>query len=188
MFTEVVEGLTELSDRELDGHLRDLELQRRRLDAELVAAIAVADHRQLPAVDGHRSINAYLRATINCSSSEASRLRGLARAVDHVDGLGDAWLEGRIGVSQAARLSALHGNRRVRDRLVEFAPVLLEHAEHLPFADFAICANEFVARADTDGAHVARDDAVEHRDAHVRDIAGMVDVTAHAATVSPPPS
>ena len=33
--------------------------------------------------------------------------------------------------------------------------------------------------ADADGAHESRDDAVEHREAHVREVAGMVDITAH---------
>lgn len=178
MFEGVLSDLTELSDHELDGRIRDLELARRRLDAELAAAIALAEHRDLPAVDDHRSINAYLRATINCSSGEASRLRSLARAVDHVDGLGERWMSGRFGISQAARLASVHGNRRVGDRLPEFAPLLLDDAEHLPFADFSVCVERFVALADADGAQDSRDDAVEHRDAHVRSVAGMVDVTA----------
>ncbi len=179
MFTEVIEGLLELSDDNLDGRIRAIESERRRLDAELAAAISVAEHRQLPTVDGHRTINAYLRATINCSSSEASRLRGLSRAVDRVHGLGDAWFAGHIGQSQATRFSVLHGNRRVRDRLGEFAPLLLEKAEQLPYADFATCVDRFVARADTDGAHDERDDALEHRDAQVRPVGGMIDIAAH---------
>src|SRR5665811_1101122 len=112
MFDETLIELMALSDGELDTRIRDIELERRRLDAELAAAITVAEHRQLPAVDDHRSINAYLRATINCSSTEASRWRSLARAVDHVDGLGEQWMAGRFGVSQAVRLAALYGNRR----------------------------------------------------------------------------
>ena len=178
MFEGVLTDLMALPDVELDARIRDIELARRRLDAELAAAITVAEHRGLPAIDGHRSINAYLRATINCSSSEATRLRSLARAVDHVDGLGEQWMSGRFGVSQAARLAAVYGNRRVRDRLPEFAPLLLDDAEHLSFSDFSVCVDRFVARADADGAHDDRDDAVEHRDAHVREVAGMVDVTA----------
>ena len=71
MFSEVLESLVEMPDRALDERIREIELQRRRLDAELAAAIAVADHRQLPAVDGHRSVNAYLRATLNCSSASS---------------------------------------------------------------------------------------------------------------------
>ena len=179
MFADLLEGLVELPDAALDGRIREIELQRRRLDTELAAAVAVAEHRSLPAVDGHRTINAYLRATLNCSSGEASRLRGLARAVDHVEGLGNAWLAGRFGVSQALRFAGVHGNRRVRDRLPDFVPMLLDHAEQLPFSDFSVCVDRFVALADADGAHDARDDAVEHRDAHVSNVGGMVDIGAH---------
>ena len=179
MFDELLTELMELSDDALDARIRDNELERRRLDAELAAAITVADHRGLPAVDDHRSINAYLRATINCSSGEASRLRSLARAVDRVDGLGEQWLAGRFGASQAGRLAAVYGNRRVRDRLPEFAPMLIDDAERLPYSEFDVCVDRFVAQADADGAHDSRDDAIEHRDAHVSEVAGMVDIAAH---------
>ena len=179
MFEAALTQLTGLSDGELDTRIREIELERRRLDAELAAAITVADHRQLPAVDGHRSINAYLRATINCSTGEASHLRSLARAVDHVDGLGEHWMSGRFGASQAARFATVYGNRRVRDRLPSFAPLLLDDAERLPYSEVSVCIDRFVAQADEDGAHDSRDDAIEHRDARVRDVAGMVDITVH---------
>jgi hypothetical protein len=179
MFDELVTELMGLSNDELDIRIRNNELQRRRLDTELAAAITIAEHRQLPAVDDHRSINAYLRATINCSSGEASRWRSLARAVDHVDGLGERWVTGRFGISQAVQFATLHGNRRVRGRLPEFTPLLLGYAEGLPYSEFTVCVDRFIARADPDGAHDHRDDAIEHRDAHVSDVAGMVDITAH---------
>ncbi len=179
MFSDVLERLVELPEAALDDRIRALELERRQLDAELAAAISVADHRQLPAVDGHRTINAYLRATLNWSDSEASRFRSLARAVDHVEGLGTAWSSGRIGVSQAVHFGRLYGNRRVRDRLPEFTPMLLDDAEQLPYSDFARCVDRFTTQADVDGAHLDRDDAVEHRDAHVSDVGGMLDISAH---------
>jgi hypothetical protein len=179
MFTDLVEGLMGLPDGALDARIREIELERRRLDAELAAAVTVAQRRQLPAVDEHRTINAYLRATLNCSSGEATRLRSLARAVDHIDGFGEAWLSGRFGASQAVRFSDLYANRRVRDRLGEFAPILLDYAEQLPFVEFSACADRFVAGADPDGAHDARDDAVEHRNAHVVDLSGTLDIAAH---------
>lgn len=179
MFEGVLAELVDLSEDELDARIRSNELERRRLDAEQAAAVAVAEHRQLSAVDGHRSINAYLRATINCSSGEASRMRGLARAVDRVDGFGEGWITGKFGASQANRFAAAHSNRRVHDRLPEFAPLLLEHAEQLPFSEFSVCVDRFIAQADVDGAHTDRDAAVEHRDAQVREVAGMADITAH---------
>ncbi len=179
MFDELIEELHGLSDAALDERLREIELRRRRLDAELAALIAVAEHRQVPAIDGHRSTNAYLRATINCSSAEASRLRRLARAVDHVEGLGHGWVTGRFGSSQACKLAAVHANRRVRDQLAEFAPMLLDHAEQLPYPEFVVCADRFVTLADSDGAHDAHDDAMEHREARVGEVGGMLDVSAH---------
>ena len=179
MFGDLLESLMELPDGALDDRIRELTLERRRLDAEFSAAVRIAELRQLGAIDGHRTINSYLRATLNCSSTEASRLRSQAHAVDEIEGLGEAWLAGRLGTSQVARFAAVNGNRRVRDRLSEFTPMLLDHAEQLPFSEFSQCVERFVALADQDGAHDARDDAVEHRDAHVSDVGGMVDITAH---------
>jgi hypothetical protein len=178
MSRDLVADLEQLPDVALDGRIRALELERRRLDAELAAAVAVAERRQVPAIDGHRSLAAYLRATLNCSSAEAARLRRLARAVDSVAGLAAAWHTGRFGASQASRLADVAANPRVGDRLAEFAPILLEHAERLPFRDFALCVDRFVTLADADGAHDARDDAVEHRSAHVRALGSSLDVTA----------
>jgi hypothetical protein len=87
MFSDLLERLVELPDQAPDDRIREIVLERRRLDAELSAAISVAGHRQLGADDGQRTINSYLRATLNCSSTEASHLRSLARAVDEIDGL-----------------------------------------------------------------------------------------------------
>lgn len=179
MFDDLLTELMGLTNTELDDRLRANELERRRLDAEQAALVTIAHHRQLYAVDEHRSINAYLRATLNCSSSEASRLRTVARAVDNIDGLGDGWLAGRFGISQVARLANVYGNRRIRDRLPAAAPLLIENAEQLPCVDFELCVDRFVHHADQDGAHDGRDDAVEHRTASVVDVGGMVDISAH---------
>jgi hypothetical protein len=178
MFDDLLSDVMELTNSELDERIRANEMERRRLDAEQAALIAVADHRTLYADDEHRSINAYLRATLNCSWGEASRLRTVARAVDGIDGLGDALLSGRFGVSQVAQFTKLHGNRRVRDKLPAAVPLLLEHAEVLPFRDFVACVDRFAQLADADGAHDGRDDAVENRIASVVDVGGTVDITA----------
>ena len=178
MFDSLLADTMELTAGELDERIRTNELERRRLDAEQAALITVADHRRL-FDDGHRSMSAYLRATLNCSSGEASRLRGAARAVDHIDGLGEAWLAGRLGESQVAQFAKLHSNRRVRDQLAKVTPLLLEQAEQLPHRDFVVCARRFIQLADLDGAHDSRDDAIEHRSAGVVDVGGMLDVSAH---------
>lgn len=179
MFETLRTELTELPDSALDDRIRELALESRRLEAELATAITVAENRRLGNDDGHHTINSYLRATLNCSSIRAGRLRSQARAVDQIDGLGEAWLTGKIGVSQVGRFVDVNGNRRVRDRVAEFAPILLDNAEQLPYSDFSLCVDRFVVGADEDGAHDARDDAIEHRDAHVSDVAGSVGITAH---------
>ena len=179
MFNDLREALNKLPDGALDNRIRQIALQRRQLDAEFAAAIRVADRRQLGALDGHRTINSYLRATLNCSNTRASRLRSQAQAVDDIDGLGNAWLTGRIGTSQVTRFAVLNNNRRVRDRLPEFAPLLLDNAEQLSYSEFSQCVDRFVAHADQDGAHDARDDAIKHGDAHIAHVGGMIDITAH---------
>lgn len=179
MFEKDIEELVGLTDDDLDARIRANEMERRRLDAELAAAVAVAERRQLHALDGHRSIAAYLRATLNYSTSEASRVRTLARAVDHVNGLGDAWSSGRFGRPQALQLAKLHANRRVRDHLALFVPLLLANAEELPHRDFVECVDRFVTSADADGAHVDRDEQIEHRDAVVTEVGGSLAIRAH---------
>lgn len=179
MFEQLMTDISELSNAEIDQRLRDLEVQLRALQAEQAVLVRFAEHRQVPADHDHRSVNAYLRATLNCSSSEASRLRSVARAVDAVDGLGDTWAAGHVGRCQVDRFARLHGNRRVRDHLPDVVPLLLDDAEHLSYREFDLCVERFVAHADQDGAHDARDDAIEHRDAHVVELAGVLDVSAN---------
>ncbi|WP_158412195.1 HNH endonuclease signature motif containing protein [Ilumatobacter nonamiensis] len=179
MLSDLVEELVGLSDAALDERIRANESERRRLDAELAAAVAVADHRRLYAADGHRSMAAYLRATLNYSTGEASRLRSLSQAVDRIDGLGDAWSGGHIGRSQATEFGRIQSNRRVRDQVGPFAPMLLEQAEQLPHREFVACVDHFIRTADTDGSHHERDEQIEHRDAHVSEVGGTLKVDAH---------
>jgi hypothetical protein len=181
MFADRITALTERSEAELDAHIRDLEAQRRRLDAELAAAIAVADHRGLHRVDGHRTMGAYLRATCNWSNADIARMRSAARLVDTHPTAGDAWADGAVGTSQVVDLARVHGNRRVRHRLAEFLPTLLDHAERLPHRDFAAVLARFVIFADVDGTHDDRD-AIDGRSARVVEAAGALDVAAHGGS------
>ncbi|MEM9747038.1 MAG: hypothetical protein AAF945_10130, partial [Actinomycetota bacterium] len=80
-FGDVLSDYVGMTDDELDTELRQLELARRAIDARLAAVTSVAEGRMVFAADGHRSMKAYLRATLNCSGAHASRLRRRARAV-----------------------------------------------------------------------------------------------------------
>ncbi len=74
---------------------------------------------------------------------------------------------GRIGFDQVHALQTFHANLRVRHVFDQFLPLLLLNAEQLLFKHFEITVANVIAQADEDGAHVDRDTAVEHRNAHV---------------------
>ncbi len=182
MFAEVVENVVGLADEELAAVIEANEMARRSLDAEMSVALAAAKQRNLHVSLGHRTMPAYLRSRLNWSTVEATRRLSLARAVDEVPGLGEAWLVGRFGHSQAAKLAVTHGNDRVRDRLPEFAPLLIENAEQMPYSDFSETVDHFVRQADEDGAHDDRDAEVEGRSARVVGVAGTLDVRVTGGT------
>lgn len=167
MFSGVAEAFVAQPDADVVDRFRELELQRRAIEAEQALLVSAIDARSIAQKDGHRTINAFLRAELNCSSSEAATLRSLGRTVNQFDGVGDAWMEGRIGRSQVAQLARARGNHRIVDRLGPFVPILVTQAEILDASDFAALVDETIRRLDEDGAHDARDDAFEHRNAHV---------------------
>lgn len=178
MFSAVVDELVDLTDSELTARIEANELERRRLDAEMSAALAVATSRNLNQATGHQSMAAFCRAKLNWSTTEAGRRLGLAKAVNDVKGLGDAWATGRFGLPQAIKMSMTNANTRVTDRLPAFASQLLAHAEKMPYKNFAIVIDHFVAGADPDGNHDDRDIAVAGRRARVIDVGGTLDIRA----------
>lgn len=182
MFEVVVSGLVDLTDSELNERIGELELARRATEAELAAAIAVADARQLNQADAHRSMKGYLKATCNWSNHEVARWRSAAAAVNAHPAIGDAWLRGHIGSPQVAVFAKTHGNRRVRDALPAFVPILVANAEEMCFADFTATVEHFVAQADVDGAHDQRDDAVEHRHATATSVGESLDLRCAGGT------
>jgi hypothetical protein len=179
MSPALVEHLSELDDGLLDERLRKLEVHRRRVVAEQALAIATAEARCLHAVDGHHSMNSYLRATLNCSTAEASQWRRLAKLLDTVPGVSDALVEARIGVAQAHELARVRANPRCGDRLVEVASLLLEQAESLEFDDFRTCVRRWEMLADEDGAHKDRDRSVESRNASAVPSGAGIDLRAN---------
>lgn len=178
MYDELVDELMGRSASELDDHVRALELDRRRIDAELAAAVGEVDRRRMYLDDGHRSTKGYLRATCNWSHHEAGRVRRLGTAAAAVPGLGEALYTGRIGTPQADELAAAHANPRVRARLVEFAPLLLDQAERLRFDEFRACVRRFVVLADLEGAHRDLDESIAKRRVHLSTVNGSLHLDA----------
>jgi len=178
MFDEVLDDLVVSTDAELAERMRVNELERRRLDAEMSAALAVADARSLHSARGFRSMASMCRSTFNWSSAETGRRLGLSRAINTIPGLGAAWCAGRFGMSQATKLSITAANPRVEKHWERCAPALLLHGEQMPYRDFSTVVDRFVERADEDGNHDSRDAAVEGRRASVVDVGGILDVRA----------
>ena len=170
----LVEELMECSDSDLDERVRTLELERRRIEAELAVAVGEVDRRRSYLDDGHRSLKAYLRATCSYSDAEAARIGRLSAAAADVPGLIEALRDGHIGPPQANELAMAHTNSRVRDRLGDFAPMLLELAERLSFREFRTCVKRFVVLADLDGAHRDLDESMQNRRAHIVNLNGSL--------------
>jgi hypothetical protein len=57
MFATLVEDLMGLDDDAITDRFGELELQRRRLDAEMAAVVSVADGRGVWRRDGHFNVN-----------------------------------------------------------------------------------------------------------------------------------
>jgi hypothetical protein len=175
---ELVEELMGCSDSGLDDRLRALELDRRRIEAELAVTAGEIDRRRSYLDDGHRSLKAYLRATCSYSDAEAARASRLTTVAAGLPGVAQALHHGHIGTPQVNELAVAHSNKRVRDRLVEFAPMLLDLAERLSFREFRTCVQRFVMLADVDGAHHDLDESMQNRRARVVNLNGSLHLDA----------
>src|SRR5687768_6444781 len=130
MFSELLAEYIEQPSSALDQELRRLELAARELDARRLAVRAAAELKQVPALDGHKSTQAYLRATCNQPSWVALAEVRRARVCRDFPQIGDALAEGRIGVGQVDEFVRIHTNERARQHLDDAAvDMLLGHAQ-----------------------------------------------------------
>jgi hypothetical protein len=174
MLATVVDNLRDLDDLGVADEFRRLELERRRVEAELAAIVAEGQRRSIHAVDHHHSMTGWLKANANYSTAQCNRLRRLARLVDDVPGVGDALNDGRIGTAQADELARVRANPRCGDQLQNSIEVLLEQAEQLSFDDARTCLRRWEILADLDGAHADREASVANRSATVVDLDGTL--------------
>jgi hypothetical protein len=72
MFESLIEDCVALPESTLDERLRANELAARRLAAERAVLVGVIEQRGAFAAE-HRSMPAYLRATVNCSNGNRRR-------------------------------------------------------------------------------------------------------------------
>ncbi len=182
MYSDLVERLAEHDDVALTERFRELELQRRAIEVEMACIVSSGERRELHAADGHRSMKQWIIAQTNCPSSDAARLRRLAKVIDAVPDIGDALRSGHVGVAQAYEFSRAASNPRVGHQIEPVSRILLQHAEHLGFDDFRVVVRRWETLADLDGAE--RNDEASHdrRTASVLDVNGSVRVRASGGT------
>lgn len=178
MYSTLVGNLIDETDSELTDRFRELELERRRTDAEMAAIVQEGHRRALHLVDGHRTMKHWVRAQINCPAGDAIRLRRLAAAMNTVDGLGDALHDGHIGSAQANELARLRAHPRVGGQLESASSLLLRHAEHLSFEEFRVVTRRWETLADLDGAERNDEASEARRKASVIELGGAIDVRA----------
>ena len=167
MFDQLVGEFRDLDEAGLAVQLQQLEQQRRRVDASLAALVTVGANRGVHLADGHASIRGWVKALTNCSDGEAAHFVQLGRLLHDIPDAGERLYVGEIGIAQATELA--RGNPRCGDQLAEIAPILLDHAAMLPFADFKLCVRRWELMADPDGAYKDRDRANEARTASVHE-------------------
>lgn len=156
----------ELSCREpheLATLMADLEARRRAVEAEQLAVLEVVAARGLHRADGHRSVKAWHRVVVNCSSDAASRRVRTVRLIHAIPLVASAVAEGRLGIEQSHELARAHANPRCGHRLIEVIDVLVEAATKLSFEEFRALVRRWETLADLDGAHAASDAARRHR-------------------------
>src|SRR4051812_5134457 len=157
----------------LHAELERLELEARALDARRLAIRAAAEARQVPAMDGHKSTTAYLRAVCNQPPQVALAEVRRGRICRDFPQIGDALIAGLIGAGQIDELVRIQRNQRAA-RYLDAAAVdtLLDHAEHLPIRSFVAVVERWLMWADPDGTWNDQDESIDHRTAHVVVAAG----------------
>ena len=170
MFADLVEELMGLDDDAITARFRELELRRRHDEAELLALVAVAEARGVHAADGHLTVKGWLRANANWSPAEVNSARRKARVVNDHPGVGDALLDGHIGVAQASELARVRANPRCGDELGDVIDQLVDHAEQLPYGAFCKVVKRWENLTDTDGAHHDAEVTNERRTASIHPI------------------
>ena len=178
MFASVVAELQEMDDDQFVEHFRTLELEQRRHEAVLAAAVADAERRGVHRRDGHHTIRNWLRAEVNWSGAQIVRRRRVGRLITDMAEVGAALHDGLIGVAQADELARARANPRCGDQLADAIDVLLEHCEQLPFDDSRACVQRWEILADLDGSHRDRVSSEERRVAFVGEDDGGVFINA----------
>lgn len=174
-------GLDRLADTDVVG-LGDVALREQVLElltivhrsqAELGRRVDVFDRRGLAEADGFRTTRSWLQAFGRLSGAAAQRLMKVVRVLRGLPGLSAATQSGDVSeehLRHVATLSERVGSETVR----EVEPVLVEAAQALDPARFAVVCERVRAHVAPDGSDPGR--AFESRTLTLSPVAGMVAV------------
>lgn len=168
-------GLDELDDRDLADRLVALERVVRSAEAAIVAVVDAADRSRSWKVDGHASVRGWARSVVRWSELETRDRVRTVRLCRDAPVVAEELAAGRLGVAQVRELGRARSNPRVGHLLTDAVPLLLEHAQSLPFREFRTCVQRWEALCDVDGAHRDHEAAHEGRSAQ----AAVVGATFH---------
>jgi hypothetical protein len=153
--------------REFERVLADIERVRRRCETLLAAGSAYADAGGIWRSDGHRTVRAWQRATLDHASDTALRIRRNGAALAALPALADACERGAIGVDVLDLFGRLWANPRVRTQMRTDIDLLIDVAITNWFDDTTRLLRRWEALADADGAARSAADAHHARRARV---------------------
>lgn len=160
-------ALVEAADgRVLAAALGDLARLGRAVEAAVVAMADVVDRRERYTADGHRSVRAWLTASVRAPRLEALRQVETVRLLRECPRVGELLAAGRIGVAQVRLLARAHAHPRAGRFVVPVIDRLVGWAAFDEFEVFEAKLREFVRLVDADGANQSAEAA--HRARFVR--------------------
>ena len=149
-----------LDDDALTMRLRELEDDRRRLEAETAVLLAELDARRCYRVDGHASMWGMLRASVRWSDRECRERMRIARLVREFPDIAELMADSRLPVANVAEIARGHANPRCGDQIIDVLGTLVTEAGRREYDDFTTLVRTWERLADVDGAH--RDAAANH--------------------------
>ncbi len=151
-----------MSPAEAEEFVRDLDRQRRTIEAQIATFVHQVAQTGLFAHDKHRTPKAWGKAACNWSGAEAARFVRAGSMLSTFESAAALAADGELGVAQMHALASLVANPRVKEHLADGEELLVGQAAELDYDDYASLLANWERVADEDGAH--RDTERTHRD------------------------
>ena len=156
-----------LDGRALAARLGEVERAIRKLEAEALSIVAIADRRELFREDGHVSVRSWVKASLRVADATVTHRVRTARLCADLPACHDELAAGRLGVDQVRELARAYANPRCGDQLTAVVGELVSLAQSHPHEVFARAVRHWERLADADGAHRDHDAAHAGRTARM---------------------